>query len=75
MKDDLIATPPPIVFETFPFPDENWETRPSALEATGEAYYEFRAALMVEKRRGADQDLQSLPRPRTRTDPEIAEAA
>ena len=33
-------------FETFPFPD-GWETRP-ALEAAGKAYYDFRAALMIE---------------------------
>ena len=44
MKDDLRYTPSDC-FETFPFP-EGWETRP-ALEAAGEAYYEFRAAHMV----------------------------
>ena len=44
MKDDLRYTPSDC-FETFPFP-ENWETHP-ALEAAGEAYYEFRAALLV----------------------------
>jgi hypothetical protein len=37
-------------FETFPFP-EQWETYP-ALEATGQAYYEFRAALMVKNDEG-----------------------
>ena len=44
MKDDLRYTPSD-VFETFPFP-ENWETHPS-LEAAGQEYYQFRAALMV----------------------------
>lgn len=37
-------------FETFPFP-ENWE-QDEALEATGQAYYEFRAALMVRNNQG-----------------------
>jgi hypothetical protein len=37
-------------FETFPFP-ENFETNP-ALEAAGKAYYEYRAALMVEHDEG-----------------------
>ena len=37
-------------FETFPFPD-SWETHPS-LEATGKAYYEYRAVLMVRNDEG-----------------------
>jgi N-6 DNA Methylase len=37
-------------FETFPFP-EKFETNPT-LEATGQAYYEFRAALMVRNNEG-----------------------
>ena len=49
MKDDLRYTPSDC-FETFPFP-EDWETHP-ALEAAGAAYYEFRAALMVENDEG-----------------------
>ena len=49
MKDDLRYTPSDC-FETFPFP-EGWETHP-ALEAAGEAYYDFRAALMVENDEG-----------------------
>jgi len=44
MKDDLRYTPSDC-FETFPFP-EGWETRPD-LEQAGQAYYEFRADLMV----------------------------
>ena len=42
LEDRLLYTPSDC-FETFPFP-ENWETHP-ALEAAGEAYYDFRAAL------------------------------
>ncbi len=49
MKDDLRYTPSDC-FETFPFP-ANWDTHP-ALEAAGKAYYEFRAALMVEHDEG-----------------------
>src|SRR5690606_17690726 len=44
MKDDLRYTPSDC-YDTFPFP-ENWESHP-ALEAAGQAYYDFRAALMV----------------------------
>ncbi len=49
MKDDLRYTPSDC-FETFPFP-EHWQTHP-ALEAAGEAYYDFRVALMVENDEG-----------------------
>jgi hypothetical protein len=49
MKDDLRYTPSDC-FETFPFP-ENWETHP-VLEAAGKAYYDFRAALMVQNDEG-----------------------
>ena len=49
MKDDLRYTPSDC-FETFPFP-ENWETE-RTIEAAGEVYYEFRAALMVERNEG-----------------------
>ena len=49
MKDDLRYTPSDC-FETFPFP-ENFETNPT-LEAAGKAYYEFRAALMVQNNEG-----------------------
>ena len=44
LKDDLCYTPSDC-FETFPFPSD-WESHP-ALEAAGEEYYEFRAALMA----------------------------
>ena len=49
MKDDLRYTPSDC-FETFPFPD-GWETHPT-LEAAGQAYYEFRVALMVRNDEG-----------------------
>ena len=44
MKDDPVYTPSDC-FETFPFP-ANWETN-DLFEAAGQAYYEFRADLMV----------------------------
>ena len=49
MKDDLRYTPSDC-FETFPFP-EKWETHPT-LEEVGEAYYNFRATLMVKNDEG-----------------------
>ena len=49
MKDDLRYTPSDC-FETFPFPD-GWEAR-QPLEATGQAYYEHRAALMIRNNEG-----------------------
>jgi hypothetical protein len=45
MKDDLRYTPSDC-FEAFPFP-EGWQTH-AALEAAGQAYYDYRAELMVE---------------------------
>ena len=49
MKDDLRYTPSDC-FETFPFPP-GWETDP-ALQAAGQAYYDFRASLMVHNDEG-----------------------
>jgi hypothetical protein len=49
MKDDLRYTPSDC-FETLPFPP-NWQTDP-ALEASGQLYYDFRAALMVRNNEG-----------------------
>jgi hypothetical protein len=49
MKDDMRYTPSDC-FETFPFPP-NFETN-SPLESAGQAYYEFRAALMVRNNAG-----------------------
>ncbi|MCI0435002.1 MAG: BREX-1 system adenine-specific DNA-methyltransferase PglX [Gemmatimonadetes bacterium] len=52
MKDDLRYAASDC-FETFPFP-ENWDSDP-ALEAAGNEYYEFRAALMVRNNEGLTQ--------------------
>ena len=49
MKDDLRYTPSDC-FETFPFP-EHW-TKRAGLEAAGQAYYDFRAQLMVDNAEG-----------------------
>jgi hypothetical protein len=49
MKDDLRYTPTDC-FETCPFP-ESWQTHPQ-LEEAGQAYYEFRADLMVKNDEG-----------------------
>ena len=49
MKDDLRYTPSDC-FETFPFPD-NWQAHPD-LEAAGKAYYDHRAALMIDNNEG-----------------------
>ncbi len=68
MKDDLRYTPSDC-FETFPFP-ENWETHP-VLEAAGSAYYEFRAALMVQNDEGLTKTYNRFHDPDER-DPEIA---
>lgn len=48
-KDDLNYSPTHC-FNTFPFPD-NWGSHP-ALETAGEAYHDFRAALMVRNNEG-----------------------
>ena len=49
MKDDPVYTPSDC-FETFPFPPD-WQVSPS-LERAGEAYYGFRAELMVRSNEG-----------------------
>src|SRR5439155_23179433 len=67
MKDDLRYTPSDC-FETFPFP-ENWETHP-ALETAGKAYYEFRAALMVNNSEGLTKTYNRFHDPDER-DPDI----
>ena len=68
MKDDLRYTPSDC-FETFPFP-ENWESRP-ALEEAGEAYYDYRAPLMVESNEGLTKIYNRFHDPDER-DPRIA---
>jgi hypothetical protein len=67
MKDDLRYTPTDC-FETFPF-SRNWETSPS-LEATGDAYYAFRAALMVRNNQGLTRTYNRF-HDSTERDPEI----
>ena len=68
MKDDLRYTPSDC-FETFPFP-EHWETRPD-LEAAGQAYHDFRTALMVENDEGLTKTYNRFHDPHEH-DPEIA---
>jgi hypothetical protein len=68
MKDDLRYTPSDC-FDTFPFP-ENFETNP-ALEAAGQTYYEFRAALMVKNNEGLTKTYNRFHDP-YETSPEIA---
>ena len=67
MKDDLRYTPSDC-FETFPFP-ESWQTSP-ALESTGKAYYDFRAALMVKNDEGLTKTYNRFHDPDERS-PEI----
>lgn len=67
MKDDLRYTPSDC-FETFPFPG-GWETDP-ALEAAGQAYYEYRAALMIRNNEGLTKTYNRFHDPDER-DPEI----
>ena len=69
IKDDLRYTPSD-VFETFPFP-RNWTTHP-ALETAGDAYYEFRADLMVMNNEGLTKTYNRFHDPDER-DPDIAE--
>ena len=69
LEDRLLYTPSDC-FETFPFP-ENWETH-TTLEVTGEAYYEFRAALMIENAEGMTKTYNRFHDPDER-DPRIAE--
>ena len=68
MKDDLRYTPSDC-FETFPFP-EHWETRPK-LEAAGQEYHDFRAALMVRNHEGLTRTCNRFHDPHEH-DPEIA---
>ena len=68
MKDDLRYTPSD-VFETFPFP-RNWTTDP-ALEDAGQAYYNFRAEVMVRNDEGLTKTYNRFHDPDER-DPDIA---
>ena len=67
IKDDPRYTPSDC-FETFPFP-AGWERSPS-LEATGRAYYDFRAALMVRNSEGLTKTYNRFHDPDER-DPDI----
>ena len=69
LGDGLRYTPSDC-FETFPFP-EGWDTHP-ALEAAGKAYYEHRAALMVDNDEGMTQTYNRF-HDLYETDPRIAE--
>ena len=68
MKDDLRYTPSDC-FETFPFP-RGWRTDP-ALEAAGQAYYDFRASLMVRNDEGLTKTYNRFHDPEE-DDPDIA---
>ena len=69
MKDDLRYTPSDC-FETSPFPAD-WQARPD-LEATGKAYYDHRAALMVQRNEGLTKIYNRFHDP-NETDPDIAQ--
>ncbi len=68
--EDRLTYTPSDCFETFPFPTE-WETHP-ALEATGKAYYEYRAALMVDSDEGMTYTYNRF-HDRYESDPRVAE--
>jgi hypothetical protein len=67
MKDDLRYTPTDC-FETFPFPPD-WTTS-LTLEAAGQAYYDFRAALMIRNNQGLTDTYNRFHDPSER-DPDI----
>ena len=69
MKDDLNYSPSDC-FETFPLP-EAFETHPQ-LEAAGQAYYDFRAALMVRNNEGLTKTYNRFHDPNERS-PDILE--
>jgi hypothetical protein len=66
--EDRLRYTPSDCFETFPFP-ENWESNP-VLEAAGEAYYVFRAALMIKNDEGLTKTYNRFHDPDER-DPDI----
>ncbi len=68
--EDRLRYTPSDCFETFPFP-KGWEAHP-ALEAAGETYYAFRAALMIENNEGLTKTCNRFHDPSER-DPRIAE--
>lgn len=66
--EDRLMYAPSDCFETFPFP-EKWEAN-FALEAAGEAYYQYRAAAMVRNNEGLTKTYNRFHDPEER-DPEI----
>lgn len=66
--EDRLRYAPSDCFETFPFPAE-WEMD-ATLEAAGQEYYEFRAALMVAKNEGLTRTYNRFHDPEE-TDPDI----
>jgi hypothetical protein len=66
--EDRLRYTPSDCFETFPFP-ENWETD-ATLEAAGEAYYTYRAQLMVTTNQGLTTTYNRFHDPEE-TDPNI----
>ncbi len=68
--EDRIGYRPSDCFETFPFPN-NWQTDPT-LEAAGQRYYEFRAALMIENNEGLTKTYNRFHDPNNH-EPEIVE--
>lgn len=68
--EDRLRYTPSDCFETFPFPP-NWTTDPT-LEAAGQTYYDFRAALMVRNNQGLTATYNRFHDP-DETDPDILE--
>ena len=66
--EDRLRYTPTDCFDTFPFPT-GWETHP-ALEAAGQTYFEFRAALMVRNDEGLTRTYNRFHDP-YENDPEI----
>jgi hypothetical protein len=67
LKDDMQYTPS-VCFETFPFPAD-WQH--TALEHVGREYFDFRAALMIERDEGLTSTYNRFHDP-NETDPPIA---
>jgi hypothetical protein len=63
---ELMRYTPSDCFETFPLP-ENWESL-AALEASGKAYYEFRAALMSQSNEGLTKTYNHFHDPKSDSD-------
>ena len=68
--EDRLRYTPSDCFETFPFPPD-WETN-RTLEAVGKAYYDFRAALMIDNDQGMTKTYNRFHDPDDR-DPRVAE--